>query len=652
MAETTKLFSVLPWIGGVNTSKDSAMIQPNELTKADNIIMGVDSSKQRRTGINFNWDDASSGSDSIIDLHDFWFGTNGKTQRLVSISDAKNHYIYTIDGTRSTLTDNGTPYPSNISTVTTQTFENRTIIAVDGSNNKLKQIDGRSGVPTEVLDLGRSEVFQITTDAQASANYHGTYADFESPTVEYRMWFDLDNSSTPPAAAGRTLIEVNVTSGDSANTIALAIETALEAVGSGAVFSVEVTTNVAEVTIRNPGDVTDAVVGASAPGGAFVISVLTQGISAPEASIVAKHLGRLVTNDKENLDRVHYCETSNAEVWQGWGDSGAIDIRPGDGDPEGITAIAPFKGDLIVFKSNHIYRIIGTAPETITITQISNSIGCIGPNAVADIDGNDLIFISKRGVHSLVATDKFGDIEQTYLSRDIQKTFVNRWNKNRLKYCFCRYLPSENSVAIAVTDKEFSTNQNKCIWFYHVVDQTWYRWPNISAQSIAVVDESDRQRFFIGTSSTKVARTLTDDLNDTAFDGTAAGVEYEVDTGFINVSGSPYTLAAFKNIGLVFKAQGTYDITVKIRIDNLPEQTVMFSETNPGDLLGSTFILGQSSLGIDNVMAAHVREIQGYGKYIRLRILMSGDSEQLDLQGFLIEYEEAGVQKEVINAQS
>jgi hypothetical protein len=242
MALRTQLLSVLPWRGGLNTSQNPAMIQPNQLTRADNISMGVDFSKQRRKGINFDWDSASSSTSSILGLHDFWYGVDGRDQVLVSVDSDDNVYTYASDGTRTTR-NGGSAWASAITTVNILTFNNRCLIAVDGAGNVMKQLDATSGLPATATDL---------------------------------------------SAAGGT---------------------------------------------------------------------------PPQASAIIEHLGRVIANDKTNIDRVHFCETNNVAAWGvDNGDGGAIDIRPGDGDPEGIVAFGVYNGDLIVFKTTKIYRVFSRDP--------------------------------------------------------------------------------------------------------------------------------------------------------------------------------------------------------------------------------------------------------------------------------------------------
>ena len=518
----TEMLTVLPWKGGMNTTQNSAMIKPNELTKADNIIMGIDESKKKRPPINFNFDDASNGTDSLISVHDFWyFSSSVKNQVIVSVSDGEDVFSYTTGGVRTTRTG-GTAWASPVTQSTQLTFTNLDLIAVNGAGNLVKKWNGLTAT---VVDLG----------------------------------------GTPP-----------------------------------------------------------------------------------EASILAEHLGRVFCNDKTDPDRLHYSETGDPEIWNGTGDSGALDIRPGDGDPKGITAMVKYQGDFIVFKSQKIYRVQGDAPEFFKITQISDSIGCVGPNAVADIDGNDIVFVSQRGIHSLNAVEAFGDLKRSFLSRDIQKTYNDRWKQSALDNMHIRYLPNENSIAFATLDTEFDSTSKQVLWWYNIDTQSWYRWPNISCESLGIVTDVDQQRLYLGTDTTRLAKAFVTGINDTGTDGTSLPFTYQLETGFISPVSNPYQLISFKNLGLVFQPEGTYNITVCYKIDNLDEQTVTFQDKGESGLLGINFILGESKLGISNSMSAHFRGLEGCGKYIRFRITISAISEILDLQGFLLEYELAGTQQEVI----
>lgn len=101
---------------------------------------------------------------------------------------------------------------------------------------------------------GTSEVSTVDTTGGTPAGLGGTYFTIDSPTTAYYVWFDTDNGSADPAPGGKTAIEVDIATGDTAANIA----TKLQTVMNGHVdFTAGVATNLVTVTSANVGSVTD-----------------------------------------------------------------------------------------------------------------------------------------------------------------------------------------------------------------------------------------------------------------------------------------------------------------------------------------------------------------------------------------------------------
>jgi hypothetical protein len=378
-------------------------------------------------------------------------------------------------------------------------------------------------------------------------------------------------------------------------------------------------------------------------------SIADLGGTPPVASICRKHLGRLWANDKTNPDRLHYSETGNPEIWGGTGDSGALDIGIGDGDPSGITAIFPtFKGALFVAKRTKLYKVTGQTPEDFDVEEVTNGLGCVSHNSVTAIDENDLVFVSDRGVHSLVTTASFGDFEGKFLSKDIQATFNDSFLKARLPYTWGAYLSHLNSVAFTFTDTNYGSGANNSIWLYNFQQNAWYPWPNISCQSMWLARDSDKWRFYLGTATERVSQTIVSANYDTTSTGAQAAIPFVIKTGVIFVDDSPYTIKGFKKFFLIYKPRGSHTVTATLKIDNFPVQSLAFSQTSSGDTLGFTFVLGTSTLGSALVLAPYTYSIDGYGRGIQLTLAQSGIDEEVEIQGFGFEYSTAGTQQEVI----
>jgi hypothetical protein len=522
MSARTTLFQLLPWQGGVNTALDFSMIPAKQLVQADHAVFSTRSSRKKRDGINFDWDDASNASNSIIAQQDYWFGVSSKTQIRVALSDNKTLYKYNSSGARTSITVDGTTtaWSAAITQASLLTFNNKLLIAVDGTSNKVRTWDGSGSI--------------------------------------------LDLQGTPP-----------------------------------------------------------------------------------EASILQEHIGRVWANDKTNRDRLHYSTTGNEQEWQGVGDSGALDIGIGDGDPEGITAIFPtFQGVLFVAKRTKLYKVVGDAPENFQVILVSSGIGCVSPS-IATVDQTDLIYISERGFHSLSATNAYGDFEGAYLSKDIQTTFNNDFTNSRLKYIRTAYISNLNSVAFAVTDESVGTGTNNTIWLYNFEEKAWYRWPDVSCQSLVAIRDADKTRLYLGTNTNRVAKAQNGTNYDISTSGTNTAILFTVKTGLIFPDQSPYTIKGFKNFALFYKPKGPHTITCTLKIDNFESQPLTFSQTGSLDLLGSTFVLGESTLDYSVTMAPYSMSIDGYGRGFQLTIEQSGIQEEVEIQGFAVEYENAGTQQEV-----
>jgi hypothetical protein len=379
--------------------------------------------------------------------------------------------------------------------------------------------------------------------------------------------------------------------------------------------------------------------------------------SPPTGSILRTHLGRLWTNDNARPDRLYYSQTSDHTIWGGTGDSGAIDIGVGDGDPVGITAIFPtFKGDLFVAKKTKLYRLVGQTPEEFQVIKVSDGIGCVSHNSVVAVGQDDIFWVSEKGVHSLQAVASYGDFTSNDVSVDIQRTFNEDIDRTRLPYVWGAYLENINSVAFTFTEesglnRSLTTSAvNNALYLFNVPQKAWYRWSDMPCQTLIVANDSDRKRFYLGTHTGRTIKTF----NGTNYDVTSAGaqsaIRLRVATGQILLDSNPYTMKALKRFGLVYRPRGTHNISVTIKVDNYnvdPENTLSFNEVNSTALLGSTFTLGTSILGYDSVLSAYTRTIDGIGRSVKVTIEQSQIDSEVEIQGFFIEFEPAGAISEV-----
>jgi hypothetical protein len=367
--------------------------------------------------------------------------------------------------------------------------------------------------------------------------------------------------------------------------------------------------------------------------------------NAPDFSICAPHLNRIWTNDKTNKDRLHYCATGSHTEWNGASDSGALDIRPGDGDPEGITAIFAYKGQVFVGKKNRLYRVVGDSPENFQVLDVSSGLGVASHNSVAPIDNDDIFYISSKGIHTVATTNSYGDFTSAFLSSKIQPTF-NDFATGLLRECQAIYNAPLNSVAFSFGTGA-ATDPN-VMWLYNTVTKEWYRWPNVSCTALVNYEIGDKPYIFIGTSDGRVIRTQ----NGAYIDFTNQAIPYKIKTGQIYVDNNPNSVKMFKSFSLFFKPTGSYSFIVRITVDGNSEQALGFSQTGDGDELNQTFILGQSILGFRDIFSPQSLPIDGIGRGITIDIEHVSAAQQVEIHGFAVEYESADVAQESVTSSS
>lgn len=365
--------------------------------------------------------------------------------------------------------------------------------------------------------------------------------------------------------------------------------------------------------------------------------------NAPNFSTMQLYLGRIFANDKTDLDRLHYSSPFDIETWNGAGDSGAIDISQGDGDSSGIIAIAnPFKSRMFVSKGNKIIDLRGDSPENFKPETITEGLGMRSQNAIVPVDVDDLMFISSRGIHSMAATDTQGDFEGAFLSQKIQPSFKG-FTPGRLEFTSGCYIPNLNSVLYAVSEGGSITNNS--IYAYNILQKEWYRWPNTDAQFITTyTSASNSYRPMFGDSFGRVVLANSDIYTD--FDSDP--IVYEIKSGTIYPNNDPKGLKMFKRICLYFRPTGDFIFSVNYKIDNQASQTISFEQEASTDLLGASFILGSSILGVSTTFAPHSKSIDGIGRGITITITSNDASSTMELYGYDIEWEYADINQEVI----
>lgn len=533
--------------------------------------------------------------------------------------------------------------------------------------------------------LGQGQITSVVCGA-ANTVTTGDYFLYNGANdlTNYYVWYNKDVGGGDPAIGSRTAIPVAIVTGDTAAQVATKTQLAIDAVAG-----LTATVDSATVTIENDdpgfcGDATDGNTGfvvtvveyaAAAPVNPVVrmrphvtnerMVLCMTGVNnypiyyhpetsakykrlenAPDAEFMFEHQGRNWCNDKTNRSRLHFSETFLVDVWSGVGDSGALDITPGDGDPEGIINGYAYKGMLIVAKKNSRHRVLGDSPENYFRESLSDGMGNEGPLSIP-VDETDVVFMSRRGIHSQAVTDAYGDTDSAYLSADIKPTF-NDWVPARLINSQGTYIPELNSIAISVA--EDGHDSQNAVWLYNVETKVpgkespgvWYRWPDISCTALTRRFINDKFKLVFGTANGRIIQAQNEG-NYTDFDLT--GIPFRIKTGTIYPDNDAISMKRFTKITMIYRPKGNFAFTVKAWIDNSPAQAFSFNQISGLDLLGESFILGNSLLGSSNTLAPFTFTMEGIGRGIVLEVVQPTADEQVEIWGFVLEYEPADVQQ-------
>ncbi len=617
MARRTVVFQKVPWTGGVNTSVDAGVLPSNDLVQADNVVFSASGSRLKREGFDY------FDTELPAVTHRSSSGTTRKLIFASAVSDSNDHIVAV--GEKLTIAGSGSAsYNTSeaiVSAISTTNVTNDTVEYTFSGAASLAE--GSTAASSTTVTRNYDIIAHLDFwyfNASNTAKEHKLVAVtsqglmFQYDTLGRRKLITMKAGSTSLATtsiAKAVLVPFN-------NKLAIFLS------GSG----------------NTP---------KKFDGTAVTPEWEDMASNVPDASIGVVHLGRLFCNDKDDPDKLHFCSTFDETEWQGVGDSGAIYVDAADGDPEGINAIfPPFKGRLIVNKGNRSHQVVGEAPEEFQVLPLSSGIGAISHQSAVAYEMDDIFFFSRRGAHSVVATDQFGDFAGKYVSKKIQPTFKD-WSEGRLQYSQGVYIQSLNSVAWTVAE-EGQTKQN-AIWLYNptIPSETgemgeWYRWPNMNAQSIGVYLTSNIQRITLGNNAGRMLINQPNIYTETE----TLPILYRIKSGTIYPDGNPQTVKAFKKFGLLYRPKGNSSFTAYFKVDSMPVQAMTFEQHVDGDILGDDFNLGLSLLGSASMFAPYMKDVVGYGRGFSIEIFQTGVDAQVEVYGYLVEYEPADIADEVV----
>ena len=166
-------------------------------------------------------------------------------------------------------------------------------------------------------------------------------------------------------------------------------------------------------------------------------NVASLGGSPPLGRVACVHANRLwVAGVNAHPSRLYYSAYGDPETWSG-ADAGAIDVDTEDSDR--IVGLASYKGVLLIFKGPYkgsIFILSGTAPtgeESFSKRILMRGVALQTHNSIVPV-GDDLWFMSDQGIHSIQATQNYGDFANKFLSRFLRGHFRDKINRTKLDH--------------------------------------------------------------------------------------------------------------------------------------------------------------------------------------------------------------------------
>lgn len=347
---------------------------------------------------------------------------------------------------------------------------------------------------------------------------------------------------------------------------------------------------------------------------------------------ITAHLGRMIMAGNTDFPyRVYFSSALAPEEWSDTPpfDGTSLDLVD-DGDPEGITGLASFQNRLYVWTRQSLYEITGTTPDTFIVQKVSSGIGCISHASIAQVP-NDVLFASDRGVHSLRQLSSGRQTEINFASIDIQRLWTELLSTSLYMRCMAMYDDTINSYIVSVPSAGQIKNDQLLV--YNIEFGTWTVWPNVNARSLCRVLISNKRNILLGKEDGVIAM-----INRTSRNDFGGGYSARFRTGVLYPGGDLTSERRFCGITVLVSTTTPSTIQVSWTIDGKKSSSKSVDLSAGTDLLGSTFVLGQSKLGIGQYLPVSIGiDDIGYGIQIEVTCGGTGDME---FYGFILEVED------------
>lgn len=596
---------------GLNVTDNPLIVTPQEMVEAPNILVGSTPARKKRGGqayFNTNDSDATanyplnpknnggSDGDPILGIYEFWRYdfTSGSPKSTLLVRQGSK--IWGIDSRTDVAIDlTGSLVLPTTGSVTFQAFEGRVYWTSTNDLEGLYCWDGQSATAIQVENV------------KASIN------------------------EAIPGVTGNLHIEADVggTLGNSVSMVSDGID--------------DVNTIVANWNAANPNN-TVTLISANGTDVPAVGNIeLSGGLQKlpPDGvpSYIVSHNGRMWGFGVPGYPyRLYASEFYDAESWatNPFGSTGtaeeptSLDLDP-FGDPLGINGGVSFQGRFYAFMGKAIFEVSGFTINDFAVRTISRQVGCVGHKTIQVI-GNDVIYASERGILRLSSTDKAIETDYAFLSRPLSKLWNEKLNRSLSHQYSASYDESDNLYLLSCSSA--GNNINDTILVYNVQSDLWTIWDNHKARVLSTYIVDGVSRVISGREDGILAL-----LGDKVRKDLGASFTARFRTGILFPGGEMDIEHIFKSITILASTDGIGTLTLNAYVDSKLAMSETLDVTSGKDILGTSFILGQSILG-NGVFLPITHRIGDKGYGLQLEVLFNTEDD-VEVYGFMADVKSA-----------
>lgn len=301
-----------------------------------------------------------------------------------------------------------------------------------------------------------------------------------------------------------------------------------------------------------------------------------------------------------------------------------------------VVQIKAFRDQLIIFGTNNIKRLVGDNQANFVLQNVTNNLGCIAPDSVAEFNG-DIIFLAPDGLRPVSGTDRIGDIELATLSKPIQSIFEDYIDQEDLatirtvvvkkKSQFRLFFADQNSLGLIGGIRRSGVGTNAGFEFGQLV--------GIEVNAAASGYIGDEEFVIHGDSVGSVFR----QESGNTFDGNNIFSLYQTPYVYMN---DPEIRKTIHSINTYLRAEGVLNVVMAIEYDYGDTDV-----TNPTDFTFSTqgaaayydrAVFDAAEIYDGNPSPIRSTNVSGSGKSVSIKYVTNEDQPSHTIQAYSITY--------------